>query len=178
MENRKYFILVSLVGLIVSLDQLTKTLVVANFRLGESKVIIDNFFNLTLIHNTGAAFGLLRNMDPAIREPFFLIIPLLTLGAILYAFHKLEESEIWSILGLVLIVGGAIGNLIDRVRIGYVIDFLDFHWFYKNHFPAFNVADSAICVGVFILIINLLFFAEDEPEPDKKEASASDASQN
>lgn len=156
MPHRKYYILVSIVGFIVALDQLTKTAVTNNFRLGESLDIVKNFFNLTLIHNTGAAFGLLATLDPAIREPFFLIIPTLTLTAILYAFYKLSEEETASIYGLVLIVGGAIGNLIDRVRIGYVIDFLDFHWFDKYHFPAFNVADSAICIGVAVLVLNLL----------------------
>lgn len=161
MPNRKYYILVSLVGFIVSLDQLTKTAITSSFAVGESIDVIKNFFNLTLIHNTGAAFGLLASLDPAIREPFFLIIPSITLIAILYAFYKLSEEEMLSIFGLVLIVGGAIGNLIDRVRIGYVIDFLDFHWADKYHFPAFNVADSAICIGVAILVINLLLTPDE-----------------
>lgn len=157
MLSRKYYILISMVGFIVSLDQLTKTLVMGKFHLHQSMVLIDNFLNITLVHNRGAAFGLLANLPENIREPFFLIIPLLTLSAILIAFYKLTEQETLSIVGLVLIVGGAIGNLVDRVRIGYVIDFIDFHWFGEHHFPAFNVADSAICVGVFILILNLIF---------------------
>lgn len=172
MPRRKYFLLLSIAGFLVSLDQLTKTLVVGNFSLGESRDVIKNFFNLTLIHNTGAAFGILANLNPAIREPFFLIIPSLTLVAILYAFHKLRDDEVGSIFGLILIVGGAIGNLIDRMRLGYVVDFLDFHWFSRYHFPAFNIADSAICVGVGILIFNLL----TQPDPSTQVASDHDTS--
>ena len=170
MINRKYYILVSLVGFIVSLDQLTKIAVVHKFRLHESIAIIQDYFNLTLIHNQGAAFGLLANLDPAIREPFFLFIPVITLIAILYAFHQLAEHEMVSIIGLVLIVGGAIGNLIDRIRIGYVIDFLDFHWANAYHFPAFNVADTTICIGVFTLIINLLLLTPNESDQEQLNA--------
>lgn len=172
MLSRKYYILVSLVGLIVSADQLTKTMVVGDFRLHESMSVIENFLNITLVHNRGAAFGLLANLPASIREPFFLIIPFITLLAILIAFYKLTENEILSIVGLVLIVGGAIGNLIDRVRIGYVIDFIDFHWFGEHHFPAFNVADSAICIGVFILILNLTFMPPEDIVDDSNNGSS------
>lgn len=172
MPRRKYYILISFVGFIVSLDQLTKTIVVSRMQLNESIEVIKNFFNITLIHNSGAAFGLLANLDPAIRNPFFLIIPSLTLLAILYAFHRLKEDETWSIFGLVLIVGGALGNLIDRVRVGVVIDFLDFHWANRYHFPAFNVADSAICIGVGILILNLLLVPEPTPPAASSETES------
>jgi signal peptidase II len=124
-----------------------------------------------LIHNTGAAFGLLANLPPEIREPFFLVLPSLTLTAILYAYYKLPDEDVMSIYGLILIVGGALGNLIDRVRLGYVVDFLDFHWYGKYHFPAFNVADSAICIGVGILIVNLII--TPEPEVDNKPTGSS-----
>lgn len=164
MLSRKYYIFISLVGLIVSLDQLTKTMVISKFHLHQSLAVIENFLNITLVHNRGAAFGLLANLPDHIREPFFLVIPMLTLSAIIFAFYKLSEQEIFSVVGLVLIVGGAIGNLIDRVRIGYVIDFIDFHWFGEHHFPAFNVADAAICVGVFILILNLLFLPPESTD--------------
>ncbi len=171
MLSRKYYILISIIGFIVSFDQLTKALVMGKFRLHQSMVVIDNFLNVTLVHNRGAAFGILANLPDNIREPFFLVIPLLTLGAILIAFYKLTEEDALGILGLALIVGGALGNLIDRVRIGHVIDFIDFHWFGKHHFPAFNVADSAICIGVFILILNLIFFPpEIASEPGETSA--------
>ncbi len=156
MLSRKYYILISIIGFIVSFDQLTKALVMGKFRLHQSMVVIDNFLNVTLVHNRGAAFGILANLPDNIREPFFLVIPLLTLGAILIAFYKLTEEDALGILGLALIVGGALGNLIDRVRIGHVIDFIDFHigsW----HFATFNLADSAVSIGAVLLVIHFIF---------------------
>lgn len=153
MKRRKYFILMSTVGLLISLDQLTKLIVVSKFNLHESLPIIDGFFNLTRVHNPGAAFGIFSTLDSSIREPFFLIVPMLVLLGILYVFHTLPENKMLSIFSLTLVVGGALGNLMDRIRLGYVVDFLDFHWKNTYHFPAFNVADSAICVGVFLLML-------------------------
>jgi signal peptidase II len=166
-KQRKYLILVSAVGLIVSLDQLTKIAITERFKLGETKQLLDHFFNFTLVHNPGAAFGMLANLDPAIREPFFLAVPVITLAIILFAFFRLPAHRLLSMLSLSSIVGGAIGNLIDRLRVGYVIDFLDFHWHYGYHFPAFNVADSAISLGVFLLLIEMIL-----EETQKRKANA------
>jgi signal peptidase II len=154
--RRKYIILVSCSALVVLLDQLTKLMVVAKFRLGESLQIIPSYFNLTYIRNTGAAFGILAHSDPAFRVPFFIVVPLVALLAIAYVFKKIPEKDVKLSLALSLIVGGAIGNLIDRVALGYVVDFLLFHWQYRYYFPAFNIADSAICVGVGVLMLDLL----------------------
>jgi signal peptidase II len=156
MQKRKYLILISILGFLVSLDQLTKIFISDNFRLGQSKVIIQDFFNLTLVHNPGAAFGAFATMDQSIREPFFLAVPILTLLGILFYFHKHPNDKILGILALSCIVGGAVGNLIDRMHLGYVVDFLDFHWKEVYHFPAFNVADSAITIGVGLLILDIL----------------------
>ena len=156
MLQRKHLILLSLAGAIISFDQLIKTVVVNRFHLGESKEIIPNFFNITLVHNPGAAWGMLATLDPAIREPFFAIVPLITLAIILFVFQRLHSEQKLSIFALSAIVGGAIGNLIDRARIGYVIDFLDFHY-RTYHFPAFNLADSAITLGVFVLLLTSFF---------------------
>lgn len=161
MIQRKYLILLAMVGTLVSFDQLTKFLIVSNFRLGESLPLLQDYFNLTLVHNPGAAFGILANLAPQWREPFFLIVPLVTLMIILAVFLKLHEEQVISMYALSMIVGGAIGNLIDRLRLGYVIDFLDFHWKYQHHFPAFNVADSAITIGVGMLLLSMLY--EKEP---------------
>ena len=152
----KYLILLSVTGTIISLDQLTKHLVVGRFALGESISIIEGFFNLTYVRNPGAAFGLLAKLDPIVRVPFFIVIPLIALGVILYVFKKVEDRDLKLASAFSLVIGGAIGNLIDRIAYNYVIDFLDFHWKYQIHFPAFNVADMAICVGVGFLILDIL----------------------
>lgn len=153
--KRKYLILVILTTLVILLDQFTKNLVLEKFHLGESLTVFSGFFDLTYIRNTGAAFGILAHADPTFRVPFFIIVPLLALFAIGYIFKKLPENDIKVSLALSLIVGGAIGNLIDRIYLGFVVDFLDFHWQNQYHFPAFNVADSAICIGVGLLMLDL-----------------------
>lgn len=153
-----------MIGMLVAFDQLTKFLILSNFRLGESISIVKSYFNLTLVHNPGAAFGMLATLPPEWREPFFLIVPIATLLVIMGVFVKLEETQHISIYSLSMIVGGALGNLIDRVRLGYVIDFLDFHWDFQHHFPAFNVADSAITIGVFLLILSMFYEKEARKE--------------
>ena len=154
--KRKYLILVVLTTLIIVLDQLTKYMIVERFRYGESIPVIAGFFSLTYIRNTGAAFGLLAHANPTFRIPFFVIVPLVALVAIGFIFRKIPERDVKLSTALSLVIGGAVGNLIDRVMLNYVVDFLDFHWRYEYHFPAFNVADMAICVGVGILMLDLL----------------------
>lgn len=158
--SRKYLILLSLMGFIVSLDQLTKNAIVNNFRLGESLPVLPAFFNISRVHNTGAAFGLLANLPPNVRDPFFFIVPGITLLVILIVFYKLKENQSVSVYGLSAIVGGALGNLADRIRLGYVVDFLDFHLDSQWHFPAFNVADAAITTGVGMLMLGMLYEKE------------------
>jgi signal peptidase II len=102
------------------------------------------------VRNPGAAFGILS--DSAIRIPFFLSISVIAIGAILWYVRKVAADKQWQLTSLGLILSGALGNFIDRARLGEVIDFLDVHW-YNYHWPAFNVADSAICVGVVIMLI-------------------------
>lgn len=162
MVSRKYLILLSLSGFVVSLDQLTKNAVVNNFKLGESLAVFNNFFSISRVHNTGAAFGLLANLPPQFRDPFFLFVPGITLAVIFAVFYKLLDTQSLSVYALASIVGGALGNLADRIRLGYVVDFLDFHWNGAWHFPAFNVADSAITIGVALLMLGMLFEREGE----------------
>lgn len=157
----KYIILLILTVSIILLDQWTKNLVLVHFRYGETVPVISDFFNLTFIKNTGAAFGILAQADPSFRVPFFVLVPVIALVAISMIFRKLPDQDIKLSLALSLVVGGAIGNLIDRIQLGYVVDFLDFHWRYFYHFPAFNVADSAICVGVGVLMLDLAFKKEE-----------------
>jgi signal peptidase II len=164
--DRKYKVLLSLTSIIIILDQFTKYLIVERFRLGESFPMIPNFFNLTYVQNKGAAFGILAHADPAFRVPFFVIIPFIALGSIAYVFRKLPASDLKLSVALSMIISGALGNLIDRVRLGYVVDFLDFHWTWNYHFPSFNVADSAICIGVGLVMLDL--FTEDSSAQPKK----------
>lgn len=162
--KRKYAILAALTPFVVVFDQLTKLMVVQRFRLGESITIIPDFFNFTYVRNTGAAFGILATADPSFRVPFFLIVPVVALIAISYIFRKIPAGNVLLSSALSLVIGGAIGNLIDRIYLGYVVDFLDFHWKSTYHFPAFNIADSAICVGVAVLTLDLLFQDANDSE--------------
>lgn len=154
--TKKFYPLVMITPVVIALDQFTKYLIVDKFRLGETIPMVSGFFNLTYIRNTGAAFGIFAQSHPSFRVPFFVAVPLIALVAIGYIFRKIGAADLKLSAALSLVVGGAIGNLIDRVQLGYVVDFLDFHWSYQYHFPAFNVADSAICVGVGILMLDLM----------------------
>lgn len=162
MVPRKYLILLSFTGLLVALDQLTKNLVVSRLkRPGETLELLSPFLSLTHVHNAGAAFGLLATLPENLREPFFFLVPGLTLAVIFVVFYRLKPEQSLSVFSLSLIVGGALGNLADRVRLGYVVDFLDLHWRNGWHFPAFNVADSGITAGVFLLLLGMLYERED-----------------
>lgn len=152
----KYIILLSLAGFIIVLDQISKLYISHHFELHESISLIPNFFNLTYIQNKGAAFGLLAKAPESFRIPFFIIVPFLVLTIIILIFKKTKQTELLMITSLSLILGGAIGNFIDRIRFNYVIDFLDFHWFHKYHWPAFNIADATIVAGVVFLIFYTL----------------------
>ncbi len=151
----KYVVLPLISTVVIFLDQLTKYWTVSRFKLGETLTVIPGFFSITYIQNKGAAFGLLSSADPSFRIPFFLIVPIVALLSIGYVFLKLSEKDIRLAIALSLVIAGAIGNLIDRLNLGYVVDFLDFHWQWRYHFPAFNVADSAICIGVGLIMLDL-----------------------
>ena len=148
-----YFYFISLV--IVLLDQLAKLLVVRSMRLGQNIPIVSGFFDLTFVLNPGAAFSLFATLPEWVRNPFFILI---SVGAavliVAYRSRYLRENRLASV-SLALILGGAIGNLIDRLWYGVVVDFLDAH-IYQYHWPIFNVADSAISVGVTLLLIEML----------------------
>ncbi len=150
--NKKYLIASILAGAIVALDQLTKVMVLSRFRLGESYTIIENFFNLTFVKNFGAAFGFLAQSHPEFRDVFFLVMPPAAMVVIFLLLKGVQNNDRTQILALSSIMGGAIGNYIDRLRFRYVIDFLDFHWFNQYSWPAFNIADSAIVIGVGVLM--------------------------
>lgn len=139
-----------LTALTVILDQVTKQMVVASMRLYESIAVIP-FFNITYVHNTGAAFSFLSDAGGWQRW-FFASLAFVVSVVISVWLARLKKNEVLLSVSLSLILGGAIGNLIDRLLYGYVIDFLDVY--YKTwHWPAFNVADSAITLGVVLLLM-------------------------
>ncbi len=145
------FATIAIVGILI--DQITKIAVDRSMQLFDSIPIIEQFFHLTYVRNRGAAFSFLSNASW--RLPFFISISIIAAIVILVAFQKMRDDQKLAHTSLALIFSGAVGNLIDRVRLGEVIDFLDAHW-YRHHWPAFNVADSLICVGVFLLAIDML----------------------
>ncbi|WP_243372245.1 signal peptidase II [Geotalea sp. SG265] len=139
-------------ALVIVIDQLTKLYIDRVMDLHTSITIIDNFFNITYMRNKGAAFSFLSSFN--YRLPFFIAVSVVATLVILSVVYRLRPEQKFATVSLALIFAGALGNLIDRVRLGEVIDFLDAHW-YEHHWPAFNVADSAICIGVFLLAIDM-----------------------
>ena len=167
----RYRILAIISVVILALDQATKLYVDANFRLHESMPVIRGFFNLTYVRNKGAAFGILA--DNAVRIPFFITVSIVAMFGILWYINRVRNDQKLTVFSLSLVFAGAFGNLIDRIRLGEVIDFLDVFW-QRYHWPAFNVADSAICVGVTLLFIDMWRedrkkSAEDSPKKTEGE---------
>lgn len=143
-----------MVGLIFLLDQITKSCVDSSMRLHESIPVIGGFFNITYIRNPGAAFGFMAGASPLFRVIFFMAINVLAIILVVYYIWKSRAEEPFLAFALSLILSGALGNLVDRIRFGEVIDFLDVY-IGSYHWPAFNIADSAISVGAVILFIEL-----------------------
>ena len=153
---RKYAIFFLIAAIVVLADQLTKGLITQKFLIHENVEVIPGFFNLTYVRNTGGAFGLLAGEASKLRTGLFLAVSSAALGIIFYLYTKIPPGKKWLDAGLAMTFGGALGNLIDRIRFGEVVDFLDFH-IGSMHWPAFNVADSAISAGIGIFCFYLLF---------------------
>lgn len=152
MRNLKIGLLIAF--LVVIIDQFTKILVARHFSYGETLTLFPGF-DLTLRHNTGAAFNLFAE-GSGWQRWFLIAIAVVISGAILVWLSKLKEYEKLEAWGLSLILGGALGNLIDRMIHAYVIDFI--LWYYKEWaWPAFNIADTAICIGVCLFLITLFY---------------------
>ncbi len=151
-NRRKYLLLFTIAPLII--DIITKNIIKAKMELYSSISVIDGFFNIVYVLNPGAAFSILHDMNESYRQLFFVSITIIAIFIILYIFIQ-EKSKV-SIIGFALILSGAIGNLIDRIYLGKVVDFLDFYYS-SYHFPAFNIADSCITIGVALIIIDMLF---------------------
>ena len=130
-------------------------MVVTHIEAHQSLSVIPGFFSLVLVKNRGMAFGIFSQTRSGFYYYFLLFITIGAIGVILFSFFWIKSSKKWLTVGLSLILGGAVGNFVDRLRLGYVIDFLDF--FLKGyHWPAFNVADSAVTVGTFWLLFNII----------------------
>jgi signal peptidase II len=156
MLQNKYIRLAIVAGLVVLADQITKALILRYLPLHKSIPVIAGIFDITHVLNPGGAFGLLADLSVVMRTVIFLFISSLAVGLVFYFYIKTPRSHTFLSIGFALIFGGAIGNLIDRVRFGMVVDFLDLY-IGQYHWPAFNIADSAITVGIFIFIYHLLF---------------------
>lgn len=145
----------SIIVLTVAVDQVSKYWVFETFFLFESRTIIPGFFNLTYLTNNGAAFSILAGQPALWRQVFFIGTALVAL-VMIWLFQRSygRTSKLYTV-ALALVAGGAIGNLIDRIRFGFVIDFLDFY-IGAYHWPTFNVADSAIFIGVSLFILKNL----------------------
>lgn len=152
--KRRYALSLSLAGTILVLDLLSKWLIMAQMELWESRPIIAGFFDLVYATNRGAAFGFLNRVDITWQTAFLIVVNLAAVALMFHILHRASDRETFLIIGLGLILGGALGNLADRLRFGVVVDFLDFYvgnW----HWPAFNVADIGISLGAFCLILSL-----------------------
>ena len=142
-------------AVVVAVDQLTKAIVRQVLPLGESWSIVSEFLDLTHVHNTGAAFGLLNAVDFPYKPIVMIAIAAVALVAIAAYATQLGFHERMARFGLALILGGAFGNLIDRAYAGYVVDFVDVYWG-ATHFWAFNVADSAITIGAILVLLDMI----------------------
>lgn len=167
--NTSRYILLGLVSLgIIVIDQVTKVYIMQTMRLHESIVVIPNLFSITYIRNPGAAFGILSTSSGSFRFIFFGLTSLFALGLLGTILVRMPKDDWMGQVSVVAILGGAIGNLLDRLRYGEVIDFLDVY-IDTYHWPAFNVADSAITVGVIFLILHFALEKQKEPDPVLRE---------
>ena len=149
----------------VCTDQLTKHLVETNLHFGDQRVVIDGFFYLTHVRNPGAAFGMGGSWPPEIRIGFFLGVSAIAIAIVLSFFHKLAPGDRLSAFALGCILGGAVGNLIDRIRYQEVVDFLHFRLWKGYSWPDFNLADSYIVIGVALLLHEMVATEGDSRVP-------------
>ena len=151
---RKYHFLIAV--MVVVLDRVTKWLVAANITLHDSIAVLPGFFRLTHVQNSGAAFGLFAESSSEWKVAILILFSVLALAVVSALLWKNSHSMTTTGVGLSLILGGAIGNLYDRLLAGHVVDFFDFY-LGGYHWPAFNIADSAIVIGALLLVAEILF---------------------
>lgn len=154
-QARDFFLLGAVVLIVLALDQATKAWVLHAMPLYSQETIIPGFFNLVHVRNTGVAFSIFAGTDSPWRVPVLTALTLVALAVIFFLYRESRPEEKAKRVALSLIAGGALGNLLDRVRFGNVVDFLDFY-VGPYHWPAFNVADMAVTVGAALLVVSLL----------------------
>ena len=165
--KRKYWVLLIVCFWILFVDQWTKYAIQQRLVLYQKVEVIHGFFNLVHVRNTGGAFGIFGGERGGLGSLLFVVVSLVAIGSILFLFIRLREDEKRLSFSLSLVLSGAIGNLIDRLRYGEVVDFLDFYLF-SFHWPAFNIADSAICLGIGLMALELLI--RDRKKSTKSQA--------
>jgi len=149
---------IGLLVFLLALDVISKEYISNVMTLGQSISLIQGFFNITYVVNTGAAWSMLEG-----EMIFFYIVTVVACAVLAFMLYKTSRKAIWTRIGLVFILAGALGNFMDRLRFQHVRDFFDFYIFGYD-FPVFNIADSALCIGVFIIAVILLLKKEDENE--------------
>ncbi len=159
-------IAIAAIFFLIAADQITKLLVSSNFEVGQSLHIIDGVLDFTYVQNRGAAFGMFAN-----QRWIFLIATVVLLAAIIIFWARGFITHFTGKIAAVLIIAGGVGNMIDRIMLGYVVDFIDISPLFN--FAVFNVADCCVCVGAAFLAIYILFFAEDKKSDKKEKASES-----
>lgn len=143
MNHIKTLLLVS--GCVIVSDQLTKFIVISKMAFGSSKSVVKGLLDISYITNSGAAFGLLRGWNP-----LFIIVTFIAI-VFIFLYYRHFKEDLWMKVALGFLLGGAIGNLIDRIRINQVIDFINFRWW-----PSFNVADISVCIGAGMLLVKII----------------------
>ena len=160
--KKKYWILLIVFLVVIALDQSTKLMIQQTLPLHRTVEIIPGFFNLIHVRNTGGAFGIFGGEKGPVGSVLFVVASLIAVGILVVLFLRVKEHEKTLAFSLALLLSGAIGNLLDRLSYGEVIDFLDFH-VSLYHWPAFNVADSAISIGIGLMALELLIKENKKP---------------
>lgn len=169
MRDRGWVVSIALAVLVI--DQITKAMVKAWLPIGTDRPIIDGFLSFTHVRNTGAAFGLFSSGDGS-AVWLLTLFGLLALAAVALYFHLTPPDDPLLLTALALVAGGAVGNLLDRLAAGYVTDFLDVYAG-SHHWPAFNVADSAITVGICLMVLDTLFHRRRHRSAEAEEGESS-----
>ena len=153
--KRKYWVLLIACLLVLVLDQYTKYEIQKSLPLHHRVEVIKGFFNLTHVRNTGGAFGIFGGKRGGMGTLFFMAVSFIAIGSLLFFVWKAKEDEKNLVLSFSLVLAGAIGNMIDRLRYGEVVDFLEFY-LSSFYWPSFNIADSSICIGIGLMALELL----------------------
>ncbi len=171
MLHRKHWILILLTPGVIIADQVTKTLAQLALDGGNIVTVVPRYLDMVLVQNRGIAFGLLNNLESSWRTPIFIGISAIAIFIIFHLFRQTRAKALFLPVALSLILAGAAGNLIDRFRWGYVVDFINMHY-HQYYWPTFNLADTAITIGIIILILDTIF--APGPMPDEEEETVAE----